>query len=156
MPVTCRRILVVGAPAGGKRWLAGRIHALTGMPVVPLAARDVAAAAGLADLREWVALSSEADTAEIAAGCADLVVLLRTPLWLRDARLLLRRARASLRRTSHPPLVPLLRRTHRWDADELPALRRALEPHGPLVASVASSEDVRAVLERILGIPATF
>jgi hypothetical protein len=152
--VTCRRILVVGAPASGKRWLAGRIHALTGIDVVPLAAGATEAAQVLDGRREWIVLSSEAVTAADVVPQADLVVLLATPLWLRDARLVMRRVRALLRRQEHPPLGNLLARTHGWDSAELPAVRVALEPHAPLLASCASSDDVRAVLERILGIPA--
>lgn len=145
---------MVGAPASGKRWLAGRIAALTGIDVVPLAAGATDSARALGQRREWIALSSEAATASDVVPEADLVVLLATPLWLRDARLVMRRVRALLRRREHPPLGGLLARTHRWDADQLPAVRAALQPHAPLVASCASSEDVRAVLERILGIPA--
>lgn len=154
--MTCRRILVVGAPASGKRWLAERIQALTGIEVVSLAAGATGAAHQLADRREWIALSAESATSADAVSEADLVVLLSTPLWLRDARLVIRRVQSFARGSPHPSLGGLLVRTHRWDADELPAVRTALQPHGPLVASCASSDDVRAVLERILGIPANW
>lgn len=145
---------MVGAPASGKRWLAARVRALTGIEVVSLPAGAREAARDLASRREWIALSAEAETAGLVVAESDLVVLLSTPLWLRDSRLLMRRAKALLRRRPHPPLRPLIVRTHRWDAEERPAVRAILEPHGPLVASCASSDDVRRVLERIFGIPA--
>jgi len=146
---------VVGAPASGKRWLAGRIRALTGIGLVHLSAGQAEPPAELDERREWIALTSDVAATEAIAPRADLVVVLRTPLWLRDARLVMRRVKATLLRRAHPPLGPLIARSHRWDGETLPALQRRLASHAPMVASCASSDDVRRVLERVFGIAET-
>lgn len=143
------RILIVGAPASGKGWLAGRIRSLTGM-----ASGDDLAAPALAERHEWIVVARDrARTTELLE-LADLVVIVRTPPLMRSARLL-RRWLASRGRPGLRGLRKALVETRRWEADEVPALRELLQPHRERVLHCGSPDQVRAVLECVLGLPPT-
>jgi len=147
--VSKHTILIMGAPGSGKAWLAGRITSLTGIPLIVAPAEDVP---GLLEARhEWVALASDPPRAELFLGRADLIVFVRTSIWLRDLRLVMRHLRSPGRR----PLRQLLAWSHGWDAGTLALLRGLVDTPGPDVMECASSEDVRKVLERVFGIEAT-
>ncbi|MCB9897329.1 MAG: hypothetical protein H6825_04940 [Planctomycetes bacterium] len=148
--MTRHRILVIGAPAAGKAWLAARIHALTGMPVYDVASMPPDGPA-LDGVHEWVVVARDEGRAAAVAPHADLVVLVRTPTPLREARIVLRWI-SSLGRPGLRGLRKALRETARWDVDELPVLGAALEPYRRRVVKCGSSDDVRAVLECIFGI----
>ena len=143
--VLCHRILVTGAPASGKGWLVDRVRALTGLGD---AAVDPGDRQALERAREWVVVTERADDVGRAADLADLIVVMRAPAWLRRVRLLLRRLDPRRPRPSGPS-------TERWSRDVEPRLRAQLAAHRARVMECASSEDVRAVLERVFGIPAS-
>lgn len=140
--MTRQRILIVGPPGSGCAWLAERIHALTGIPVVSNGADDAG--------REWVRVAQRAGQVARAAAEAELVAAVRTPVWLRDLRLLMRRVAAP--RAQGPSLRAALRATHHWDVEEAPRVREALVGSPAKVMRCASSEEVRAVLECVFGL----
>lgn len=136
------RILVVGAPASGRGWMAGRISTLTG---IPLRLDD-----GELDEREWLRLADTVPRVEALQPRAELVVLMVTPVWLRWLRLLRRAAGAP--RLVGPGLLARLRATRRWDRDTLPAVLPLLERGPGRLIKVRSSEHVRTVLESVFGL----
>jgi hypothetical protein len=146
------RILILGAAGGGRRWLARRIHDLTGIPVhgADPTPPEVPAAG-----REWVVVAEAPEGLEACVARADLVVLVRTPLWLRGARLALAALPFRERRPGWRGLAAEWRRSRAWDADVGPRWGRVLGARGGgagLVMKCGSADDVRGVLERVFGI----
>ncbi len=152
-PVACHRILIVGPPASGRGWLAERIHALTGIAIQGDGPEGADARADRSrrdlELHEWVVLATRAADVSPAVAAADLVVLVRTPSWLRHLRLLLRKVTGS---PIPGGLRLALRETRRWAAEEWPAMRAIEGFDVPRFMTCQSSDDVRAVLECVLGI----
>ncbi len=140
------RILILGAPASGRRWLAERIRALTGIEPLDTTGADPAR-------HEWLGIADDASRAAALLPRADLVVVVHTPRWLRALRLLMRRlGGGGGREPGAPPLARQLARNRRFESEELPALTALVESHGVPHLRCASSEDVRAVLECVFGI----
>jgi adenylate kinase family enzyme len=170
-----RRIHIVGSPGSGKSWLASKLGAVTGLPVVDLdgmcwdvsagawgvarPAQERAGALGRVVSQDaWIVHGTDVDWTGPALEGADLVVLLTAPAWLRDLRLSSRwLARAVRRREptgmSLGQLGALLRRSHHYADDELGAARDPLAHVRDKLVTCGSSEEVRQVLEGVLGLP---
>ncbi len=138
------RILIIGAPASGRGWLAERIEALTGIPAERVGSSTTAPAA-----REWVRLASRADEVAVMLDASELVVLVHAPAWLRYCRLLLRR-RGDPR--SGGGLRAALGATRVWRVKEFPDIERLLGKARRRTLHCRSSDDVRSVLECVFGL----
>lgn len=136
------RILLIGAPASGRHWLAERIHALTGIPVI--------GPADGVDAAEWVVIADDSEAVADVAPLADLIVLMRAPRLLRASRVVFEGLRPRGRMRGR--LGETLERTSRWERAEWPAMAAVLRGAGRDWRTCASSEDVRAVLEAVFGI----
>jgi adenylate kinase family enzyme len=169
-----RRIHIVGSPGSGKSWLASKLGAVTGLPVVDLDGLCWDASAGRwgvarpADERAraldrlvaqdaWIVHGTDLDWTAAALGRADLVVELTAPVWLRDLRLVSRWLACAVRRReptgmSLGELRAILRRGHRYARAERDAGQAPLSRVRDKLVTCASSEDVRGVLERVLGL----
>ena len=149
------RILIVGASGSGRSWLARRIHDLTGIAVHD--ARPAGTSVPAAE-HEWIVLAGQPEGLDRCLERADLVVLLCTPRWLRGLRIALAGLPMRARHPGWRGAGAEWRASRGWDDAEGAAWAARLGRRGggaDLVMKCGSSEDVRAVLERVFGIDAS-
>lgn len=146
------RILIVGAAGSGRSWLARRIHDLTG---IRWHVAGPWASPPPADEHEWIVSAEAPEGLEACVARADLVVLLRTPRWLRAVRLVRAALPLRTRRPGWRGLADEWRASRRWDDETGPGWGRSLgarDDGAELIMKCGSSDDVRAVLERVFGL----
>ncbi|GJM22754.1 MAG: hypothetical protein DHS20C15_26690 [Planctomycetota bacterium] len=140
-----RKILILGAARSGRSWLARSLAEVTGIRCWDPGAQGVDAAHVRAEARAeatWILEEHVAAPDREAFDEADLVVLLRTPLWLRA----LRSARG------------YLRGERRVSAATAPTEGRASPNSDPLTLAgergflCRSSDDVRRLLDEVVGV----
>jgi adenylate kinase family enzyme len=169
-----RRIQIIGSPGSGKSWLASKLGAVTGLPVLDLdgmcwdvssgrwgvaraPAERASALERVVAQEAWIVHGTDVDWTAPALAAADMVVLLTAPVWLRDLRLLSRWLARAVRRREPAGMTlaqlgELLRRGHRYAAHELDHARGPLREAQRRLVHCDSSEDVRQVLEDVLGL----